>query len=143
MALIVNVSDGLLYEEYLKLRWILLRRPLGGKRGSEVDQIENTSYHRAIVNNENNVIGVGRIHFADNLAQIRYMAIKKVHSRKGYGTALIDALEKIASNHKIDKVFLNSRINAIKFYQKNGYRKIKRVDSSFGDIIHYRMEKML
>ena len=61
----------------------------------------------------------------------------------GYGTKLLHSLEKIVYKHGINKIFLNSRINAITFYQKNGYSKIKRVEPSFGDIIHYRMEKIL
>ena len=143
MIKIVDPQNSLLYEEYLKLRWLLLREPLGGERGSELDEIEDVSYHRVIVNRDKDIIGVGRIHFTGNLAQIRYMGVKQAHYRKGYGSKLVDALEEIASRHSINKIFLNSRINAIKFYQKNGYRKIRRVDPSFGDIIHYRMEKIL
>ena len=44
---------------------------------------------------------------------------------------------------KSSKIFLNSRISAVDFYLKNGYQKIKKVNPSFGDIIHYRMEKIL
>ena len=143
MVKIVDPKNSLLYEEYLNLRWLLLRQPLGGERGSEVDEIEDVSYHRAIVNRDNDIIGVGRIHFTGDLAQIRYMGVKQTHSRRGYGSKLVDALQEIASGHSINKIFLNSRINAIKFYQNNGYIKIKRVNPSFGDIIHYRMEKIL
>ena len=40
MVKIVDPKNSLLYEEYLNLRWLLLRQPLGGERGSEVDEIE-------------------------------------------------------------------------------------------------------
>ena len=130
------------FEEYFKLRWILLRRPLGGKRGSEIDSFEKKSFHRAIKNN-NIIIGVGRIHFINKVGQIRYMAIKKSFSKSGLGSKIIIELEKIAINYKIKKIFLNSRKSAIEFYKKNGYSIINKVESSFGDIIHYRMEKVL
>jgi ribosomal protein S18 acetylase RimI-like enzyme len=143
MIRIVDPKKGPMYEDYLYLRWLLLREPLGGERGSELDDMESVSYHRAIVSKDNDIIGVGRVHFRDSLAQIRYMGVEHSHSRMGYGTKLLHTLEKIVDKHGINKIFLNSRINAIAFYQKNGYSKIKRVEPSFGDIIHYRMEKIL
>ena len=143
MYKVIDPIDKFLFEEYLYLRWLLLRRPLGGKRGTEIDGLENKSFHRAIVDQENNIFGVGRIHFINNIGQIRYMAIKKEFSRIGYGSILIDSLEKIGLDKKAEKIFLNSRINAITFYKKNGYKKINKVSSSFGKIVHYRMEKIL
>ena len=50
------------------------------------------------MDNKKNILGVGRIHFIKNIAQIRYMAIKKEFSKKGYGSRLIESLEKIALN---------------------------------------------
>ena len=143
MYTIFEPTDKNNFEKYLILRWRLLRWPWGGKRGSEIDNIEDISIHRAIRDNKNNIIGVGRIHFINEEAQIRYMAIKKSCRGKGLGSKIIMELEKVASNNKIKKIFLNSRENAIKFYQKNGYQIINQVDSSFEDIIHYRMEKTL
>ena len=89
------------------------------------------------------IIGVGRIHFTDNIAQIRYMAVKNNFSKQGLGSKMIAELEKIAETNKIKKIYLNSRINAVKFYENNGYSKIKEVKPSFGSIVHYRMEKIL
>ena len=143
MYTIFEPTDKNNFEKYLILRWRLLRWPWGGERGSETDNIEDISIHRAIRDNKNNIIGVGRIHFINEEAQIRYMAIKKSCRGKGLGSKMIVELEEIASNNKIKKIFLNSRENAIKFYKKNGYQIINQVDSSFGDIIHYRMEKNL
>ena len=129
-------------EQYYRLRWSLLRRPLGGRRGSEIDELEKVSFHKAIVK-DRTIIGVGRIHFINDIAQIRYMAIKNHFSRQGLGSKIITELEKIARANKIKKIYLNSRIGAVKFYENNGYLKIKKVKPSFGLIIHYRMEKIL
>lgn len=131
------------FDEYLLLRWRILRFPWGGERGSETDSLENISIHRAIKDNRNNMIGVGRIHFIDSAAQVRYMAIKKSHRGKGLGTRIIKDLEKAAYDNQIKKIFLNSRENAITFYKSNGYNIINEVESPFGGIIHYRMEKNL
>ena len=142
MLKIITPTTKLQIEEYYKLRWSLLRRPWGGKRGSEIDELEEKSFHKAIIIN-NMVVGIGRIHFIDKLGQIRYMAVKNKFSRKGLGSKIILALEKIAVENNSKKIFLNSRENAIQFYEKNGYLKVKRVKSSFGSIVHYRMEKIL
>ena len=143
MYTIFEPNDKNDFEKYLILRWRLLRWPWGGKRGSETDNFEDISFHRAAKDNKNNIIGVGRIHFINKNAQIRYMAIKKSYRGTGIGTKIIIELEKIASRNKIRRIFLNSRENAIEFYKKNGYEIINQVDSSFGNIIHYRMEKIL
>ena len=70
------------------------------------------------------------------------MAIVKQFRSKGFGSKLIKELEKVAVENDIKKIFLNSRIKAVDFYLKNGYNKKKSVKPSFGDIIHYRMEKI-
>ena len=131
------------FNKYLILRWRLLRFPWRGKKGSEIDDMENVSIHRAIKDVEGRIVAVGRIHFINQNAQIRYMAVQNSHRKKGLGTKLILELEKIALINKIKMVFLNSRENAIEFYRKNGYSTICETDSSFGNIIHYRMEKNL
>ena len=131
------------FDEYLSLRWTLLRRPLGGKRGTEVDELEKKSFHAAVMDDSKKIFGVGRIHFKGKTSQIRYMAIKKKYSRLGYGSKLIKYLEDISNRNGIQKIFLNSRANAVKFYEKNGYKLIKEVDPSFGNIDHFRMEKLL
>ena len=139
----VFLRNEILYNQYLELRWLLLRKPLGGIRGSELDSMESESFHKAVFDSNGNMIGVGRIHFTGNIAQIRYMAIIKQFRSKGFGSKLITELEKIAVENDMKKIFLNSRISAVDFYLKNGYQKIKKVNPSFGDIIHYRMEKIL
>ena len=40
MLKIITPTTKLQIEEYYKLRWSLLRRPWGGKRGSEIDELE-------------------------------------------------------------------------------------------------------
>ena len=131
------------FNEYYKLRWLLLRRPLGGKRGSELDDNENVSIHRMIKKNNKKCIGVGRAHILENVAQIRYMAILSKYQKSGLGSMIIKELEEVLVCNKTKKIFLNSRETAIKFYEKNGYKIIKRVKPSFGNIIHYRMEKSI
>ena len=130
-------------DEYYRLRWILLRRPLGGKKGTETDEFENRSIHR-MIKYGSRCVGVGRAHLVDSeTAQIRYMAILSKFHGRGLGSKLISELENVLVCMKTKKIFLNSRELAVKFYKKKGYHIIKKVESPFGNINHYRMEKDL
>ena len=131
------------FTQYYFIRWALLRRPQGGEKGTEKDKYEHQSFHLMVKDLNNNCIGVGRIHELKNIAQIRYMAVKKAHRNRGIGVKLVSKLEIFTKGKKISKIFLNSRENAVRFYQKRGYSIIKKVKPSFGNIVHYRMEKVL
>tara|TARA_Y100001970_G_scaffold278435_1_gene384117 strand:- start:875 stop:1312 length:438 start_codon:yes stop_codon:yes gene_type:complete len=143
MYTIFNPNNKDDFDKYLILRWRILRFPWGGKRGSEIDDFENVAIHRAIKDSNGNMVGVGRIHFINQSAQIRYMAIKKIYRGEGLGTKMLSELEKIALTNKTKKIFLNSRENVTTFYRKNGYTVVGKADFSFRGIIHYKMEKKL
>ena len=130
-------------DEYFYLRWYLLRKEWGGERGSEMDEDESISHHRSAVNESGLAIGVGRIHFRQNLAQVRYMATSRKFRGIGVGSKILNELEKVALGSDADKVFLNSRESAVDFYIRNGYEVIGETSYSFGDIMHYRMEKVI
>ena len=54
----------------------MLRQPWQQPLGSEKDELESQSYHRVILDDMDNIVGVGRLHkYKQNSAQIRYMAI--------------------------------------------------------------------
>ena len=131
------------FEKYYYLRWKILRKPYGKELGTETDEFENSAFHQMIVDSENNVIAVGRIHFLieRNIAQIRYMAVDNNHIKEGLGTKILTCLEVYASNNKIDKIILHSRETANDFYIKNGYKKIKKTHMLYNEIQHWLMEK--
>ena len=106
MCKIIDPKDSLVFKEYLYLRWLLLRRPLGGKRGTEVDGLEEQSFHRAMIDKNNNVavglssylrinpiegvIEVGHIHYSPLIQKKRigteamYLMMKRVFDELGY-----------------------------------------------------------
>ena len=62
------------WQNYFIFRWELLRKPLGMSKESLEDDIEDSSYHLMGINDENDVIASGRVHFNNKKeAQIRYM----------------------------------------------------------------------
>ena len=131
------------WKNYFIFRWELLRKPLGMSKESLEDDLENSSYHLMGIDDENNVIASGRVHFNDNnQAQIRYMAVKDGYKRKGIGSEIVIKLEDYASSKGAKKMVLNARENALSFYLSLGYSEKGPYQSDTG-IPHSKMEKDL
>ncbi len=76
--------------QYYQLRWQALRQPSQQAMGSEKDELEEQSYHRVIVDDMDNIVGVVRLHNVSQAqAQIRYMAISDPVRGQGLGKLLI------------------------------------------------------
>lgn len=127
--------------KYYDLRWKILRAPWNHPKGSEQDELEGQSIHIMVVDDEL-VIGVGRAHFnSDAEAQFRYMAVDDNCQGRGVGKLILDELEKRVSEKGAKKIILHARDNAVKFYERNGYRVVKKSHTLFGSIPHFLMEK--
>lgn len=136
------------FEDYYQLRWKLLRAPWDQPEGSEVDDIEKQCFHIMATTvsggSNNEVIGVARLQFnTDTEAQIRYMAVAKEQEKKGVGRKLMEAMEAHACSSMCKTIVLDAREPAVAFYQKLGYRLIKKSYLLFGEIQHFRMLKEL
>ena len=131
------------WKNYFIFRWELLRKPLGMSKESLEDDLEDSSYHLMGIDDENNIIASGRVHFNDiNQAQIRYMAVKDGYKRKGIGSEIVTKLEDYASSKGAKKMVLNARENALSFYLSLGYSEKGPYQSDTG-IPHSKMEKDL
>ena len=131
------------WKNYFIFRWELLRKPLGMSKESLEDDLENSSYHLMGIDDENNIIASGRVHFNDiNQAQIRYMAVKDGYKRKGIGSEIVLKLEDYASSKGAKRMVLNARENALSFYLSLGYSEKGPYQSDTG-IPHSKMEKDL
>ena len=83
---IISPSNKSEFERYYYFRWEYLRKELNQKLGSERDDLEDSSFHRMIINNnlKRKIIGVGRLHQNSlDTFQVRYFAIHKDFRRKG------------------------------------------------------------
>ncbi len=139
----IDVKEPKNWDEYYGLRWLVLRKPWGQPKGSEKDEMEKDSIHRAAFIG-NKIVGVARLHF-NNIkeAQIRYMAVHPDYRGMGIGSRLLEEMEKIARRKKAEYILLNARENAINFYLKNGYSIIGKSYVLYGIIQHYKMIKLL
>jgi thioesterase domain-containing protein len=129
---------------YYQLRWQILRKPWGQKQGSEQDKLEQQAIHKMVINEQGEVLAVGRLEKIDKCqGKIRFMAVCEKNQGQGLGQQIIAALEQQASQLGMQEITLNARENAIGFYQKLGYKKIQFSHTLFDDIKHYTMVKKL
>ena len=138
-----NTSDE--FKIYYDLRYEVLRKPWFQPKGSERDDDDETSLHRMIIDEPNGkAVAVGRLQFNTiEEAQIRYMAVSDDYQGKGYGRKMVKALDNIAQEKGSRKIILQSRKNAVKFYETNGYKIIEKSYLLFNEIQHWLMVKEL
>jgi len=141
---IVEPSTRDKFQRYYELRWKILRAPWNQPRGSEQDELEQSSHHLMVTGDNHAVIAVGRLHFNSvRVAQIRYMAVAIDQQRKGVGTLLLNALENRAVELGATRIVLDARETALQFYRKNNYKPEGPGHVLFNTITHVCMTKSL
>jgi len=132
------------FDQYYELRWKILRAPWKQPRGSERDADDESSTQLMVLDDNNRLIGVGRLHFNSiREAQIRFMAIDLPEQRKGVGIYLLQALEARAVKHGASHITLDARETALGFYRKQGYSPQGPGHTLFNSIAHVKMTKAL
>jgi predicted GNAT family N-acyltransferase len=132
------------FEAYYALRWRILRAPWNQPPGSEKDEFESEAIHLAAWDNTGRLVGVGRLHrIVGNSGQIRYMAVDPEERGHGVGRAILCELEGRAIKSEIEEIKLNSRRDAVPFYEKNGYQVLGPAPTLFGAIPHFEMWRRL
>jgi thioesterase domain-containing protein len=130
--------------QYYQLRWQILRKPWGQSQGSEQDECEQQAIHKMVINEQGDVLAVGRLEKVGKYqGQIRFMAVSEIAQGQGLGQQVVKALEQQASQLGMSEINLNARESAIGFYQKLGYKKVKFSHTLFDEIKHYAMVKKL
>ena len=132
------------FDEYYNLRWEILRKPLGQKINSIKDELENKSYHLVALLDDENIIGVGRLHPLNNKkSRIRYMAISKKYQKLNVGKKILKGLELRAKTDNKKYIVLHARESALNFYINNGYKIVEKSHLLLGKIQHYSMMKKI
>ena len=132
------------FQAYYALRWKILREPWNQAPGSEKDEFEGEAIHLAAWNADGKLVGVGRLHrVLEDCGQIRFMAVDPEERSHGVGKAILRELEICAIEIGLQEIKLNSRQEAVQFYQKNGYQIVRAAHTLFGTIPHFEMRKRL
>jgi predicted GNAT family N-acyltransferase len=129
-------------EKYFNLRFEILRKPWNQPRSSTKDEWENQSIHVLMLDENNQAIACGRLQLNSKTeGQIRSMAVRDEMQGKGFGKKIIDYIEDKAHHLKLKMITLDARINAVKFYERCGYKVVGESYLLFGAIPHFKMEK--
>lgn len=130
------------YEKELKLRDMVLRKPLKLNLFDENLESEKNDFHIGAFLS-GSLVGVLVLTPLNNIEiKMRQVAIYESFRGKGIGTKLVVYAEEFAKNLGYKKIILNSRKTALEFYEKLGYTK---VSEEFIEVTipHYKMQKII
>jgi ribosomal protein S18 acetylase RimI-like enzyme len=131
------------WQQYYQLRYTILRGPWGAAPGTEHLPDDPQAIH-VLALHSSIAVGCGRLHLLDqHTGQIRCMAVAHLHQGLGIGQAMMQYLEQKAKEQNIQQLVLDARELAVEFYQKQGYQIIAPSYLLFGQIKHWRMQKIL
>ena len=130
------------YEQVLKLRNEVLRKPLGLSFSNDELDKERNNLHIAAYEDDQMLGCCMLVEEAPGTVRLRQMAVINDLQGKGIGRALMQFAENLARDRGYKKITMHARKNAIGFYEKMGYRKL---GDEFEEITipHYVMEKEL
>ena len=142
MALKIIDHGSREYQQMVKLRDDILRRPLGLTFDpTELEEEKNNLMIGAF--EDDNILGCAMlVEESSQIVKLRQMAVLNALQGKGIGRALMQFAENLARDHGYRIITMHARKNAVGFYEKMGY-KVK--GSEFTEVLipHYEMEKPL
>ncbi|MBF6599506.1 MAG: GNAT family N-acetyltransferase [Dehalococcoidia bacterium] len=110
-------------------------------RAEELDALDATATH-AVGYVDGKPVAAGRLVLDGMQAKIGRMAVLKEHRGRGYGTAILAALEREARARGLRRCRLSAQVHAAGFYERAGYTRLGDVYDEVG-IPHVGMEKAL
>ena len=143
MIRIIEPSTPTEWDSYYQLRWETLREPWNQPKGTEKDNMEETSIHFFAL--EGDIpFGVCRMQYNDeNIAQVRFMGVSEKSRGKGVGSVVLKHAELRAKKDHRKVMILQARDYAVPFYEVNGYKVTEKTFLLWETIQHYLMEKRL
>ena len=142
MALKIIDHGSKEYQQMVKLRDDILRRPLGITFDpNELEEEKNNLMIGAF--EDGNILGCAMlVEENPEIVKLRQMAVLNALQGKGIGRALMQFAENLARDHGYRIITMHARKNAVGFYEKMGY-KVKGPEFTEVSIPHYEMEKQL
>ena len=110
------------FDEALKLRHEVLRKPLNMEFNPEDIAKEYDSFHIGCYTNAGELLAVLILKPIDHkMVKMRQVAVSPQTQSKGVGTFLVHESEKFAAIKGFEKIELHARDTPIEFYKKSGY----------------------
>ena len=130
------------YQQMLKLREAVLRKPLGLSFSKEELEKEKNNLLIAAYEDKQMLGCCMLVEEEPETVRLRQMAVINDLQGKGIGKALMIFAENLARDRGYRHITMHARKNAIGFYEKMGYR-IRGQEFQELTIPHYVMEKDL
>jgi predicted GNAT family N-acyltransferase len=132
------------YDEAVRLRYDVLRRPLGLEFSVEFLATEYADFHLGCYDNRAYLIGVLILTPDVNgvYMKMRQVAVDSHVQRQGVGKQLVAYSEVFAKSKGFEKIVLHARETAVPFYEKLNYTIFGAPFEEVG-IPHRSMEKMI
>jgi predicted GNAT family N-acyltransferase len=129
------------YDETVRLRYKILREPLGLDYSAEELAKEYSDIHLAVYNDAWILRGcLVLTPKANKVMKMRQVAVDDTAQRAGVGRAMVEKSEQIAKERGCELMELNARDTAVPFYEKLNYQMEGEVFLEVG-IRHFRMVK--
>lgn len=134
------------YQEMIKLRDEILRKPLGlhfteKYLQQEIDDVLIGCFETEEGNSR--IIGCCVLSpIDDELIQLRQMAVREDLQRSGIGREMLEFAEKESLKNNFITMMMHARYTAVPFYERNGYHILGEEFLEVG-IPHYEMRKQL
>lgn len=131
------------YDEAVRLRYDILRRPLGLEYTPEQLAAEYSEIHLAAFDATGRLIAyLNLTPVTPDTVKMRQVAVESVLQGKGIGKLLVAASEQLAKHLGYKEISLHARDTAVPFYLKLGY---ERVGEPFEEVTipHFKMRKNL
>lgn len=134
------------YDMAFQLRDVVLRKPWG--RSFEEDDLsgerEGTDTNWGYFQ-DGKLLCVGTLTpISNDIIKIRYLATLPEAQGKGYGKAVLSAMEDFARSQNYKQIVLESRVSAQEFYRKYGYQtEGEEYYPEFIHLPHIKMYKFL
>lgn len=131
------------FDMALKLRDLVLRKPLNMEFYSEDISKEYDSYHLACFDDNDYLVGILILKpLNENVLKMRQVAVSPKCQGQGIGTYLVRSAESLAVNEGYTQFELHARENAVRFYKRMDYETVGNKFDEVG-ISHYKMKKKL
>lgn len=131
------------YDDAVRLRYEVLRRPLGLEFTPEQLSEEYDQIHLAAYASDGALVAYLNLTPADaTTVKMRQVAVAPERQGKGIGAVLVNESEKLAKSLGYDIMSLHARETAVPFYKRLGYSIL---GERFEEVTvpHFRMEKIL
>lgn len=130
------------YEQMVKLRDEILRKPLGLHFSKDELEKEKINLHIAAYEDDRMLGCCMLVEEDPQTVRLRQMAVMNDLQGKGIGKALMQFAENLARDRGYKRITMHARRNALGFYEKMGYKKIGKEFEEI-TIPHFVMEKEL